>query len=43
MAGTERYAHLQPGEALETETRFIIYEGLSEVSSVSPDGVVSGA
>ncbi len=39
-AGRQR--RLEPGETLETEVRFIAFEGLRSVSDVSADGRVSG-
>ena len=39
-AGRERV--LDPGESLETELRFIAYEGITSVTDITPDGVVRG-
>jgi hypothetical protein len=39
-AGRERV--LNPGESLETELRFIAYEGIASVTDITPDGVVRG-
>lgn len=39
-AGRQRV--LGPGESLETELRFIAYEGIESVADITPDGVVRG-
>ena len=33
---------LEPGEHLETEVRFIAFEGISSVAEVGSDGIVRG-
>jgi galactose mutarotase-like enzyme len=33
---------LEPGESLETEVRFIAFEGIGSVAEVTPDGAVRG-
>lgn len=37
-----RARSLEPGESLETEVRFIAFDGIGSVTDVGPDGVVRG-
>lgn len=42
VIGAGRARTLEPGESLETEIRFIAFDGIGSVADVSPDGAVRG-